>query len=211
MNFIVYKISNSINDKVYFGVTEQSLKKRWQQHKCNSSRKNYYLYNAIKKYGIDKFRIEIVIEAESRLEMFEIEKRLIRLHKSNDRKFGYNNSLGGEHSSTGRKLSEEKKQKISHYQKNRIRKPHSQEAKTNMSIAAKNRDMSKAVLASAAARKGKPSKNRVSVILNNETVYSSITEASRATGVSIQSIHHNITGKSRFTKKGIWKTYNQKS
>ena len=51
MKYIVYKISNTVNYKFYFGVTQQPLEKRWQQHKCNSSKKNYHLYNAIKKYG----------------------------------------------------------------------------------------------------------------------------------------------------------------
>ena len=39
MKNIVYKITNIINDKLYFGVTQQELKIRWQQHKCNSNKK----------------------------------------------------------------------------------------------------------------------------------------------------------------------------
>lgn len=53
----VYKIINSINDKIYFGVTRQTLKQRFNGHKCESSRVSRPFYNAIKKYGFDKFKI----------------------------------------------------------------------------------------------------------------------------------------------------------
>ena len=96
MKNIVYKITNIINDKLYFGVTQQELKIRWQQHKCNSNKKSYYLYNAMKKYGIENFIIEVVFEANTKKEMLEKEIELITLFKTNNRLYGYNNSTGGE-------------------------------------------------------------------------------------------------------------------
>ena len=117
MEYIVYKITNTVNSKLYFGITQQSLIKRWQQHKCNSNKKNYHLYNAIKKYGFDKFKIEIVYKAESKKDMFSKEKELISMYKTNLRGYGYNNSLGGEASRFGCKMSEEQKKKLSECQK----------------------------------------------------------------------------------------------
>ena len=53
--YIVYKITNTINGKLYFGVTKTSIKKRWTQHKCNATRKPYYLYRSMVKYGVEFF------------------------------------------------------------------------------------------------------------------------------------------------------------
>ena len=209
MKYIVYKISNTINSKIYFGITQQELKIRWQQHKCNSNKKSYHLYNAIKKHGLDNFNIEVVFEAASKKEMLEKEIELIFLYKTNDRSFGYNNSTGGESSRKGCKLTQEQKNKISEYQKTRIRLPYSKETITKMSKAAKGRDMSIQIKSSAEKRKGKPSHNRVKVILNYSIIYESISEASIKTGISIGSIHNNIKGLSKKTKKGIWKIYEQ--
>ena len=142
MKNIVYKITNIINDKLYFGVTQQELKIRWQQHKCNSNKKSYYLYNAMKKYGIENFIIKVVFEANTKKEMLEKEIELITLFKTNNRLYGYNNSTGGESSRKGCKTSQETKNKISEYQKKRIRKPHSQETKDKIGIANKNNKMS---------------------------------------------------------------------
>ena len=33
MEYIVYKITDTVNSKLYFGITQQSLIKRWQQNK----------------------------------------------------------------------------------------------------------------------------------------------------------------------------------
>jgi group I intron endonuclease len=208
MEYIVYKISNSVNNKIYFGVTQQELKVRWQQHKCNSNKKSYHLYNAIKKYGFKNFNIEVVFEANSKKEMLEKEIELIVLHKSNDRLFGYNNSTGGESSRKGCKLTQEQKDKISKYQKTRKRTPHSQETKLKIGMANKNNIISDShKLAISKAKKGKPALNKKKIILNNEFVFSSLTDASNKTGVSITSISNNLNGLSKTTKIGIWRIY----
>jgi hypothetical protein len=54
------------------------------------------------------------------------------------------------------------------------------------------------------SKKGKSAKNKCSVILNNNQIFESITLASKLTGVSISSIHNNIKGLSKTTKKGKW-------
>ena len=54
----IYKITNDINNKVYIGQTIKTLTKRWQQHKCNSTKeyfKQIVLYKAFKKYGIEHY------------------------------------------------------------------------------------------------------------------------------------------------------------
>lgn len=142
MNYIVYRIENTINGKLYFGVTQQPLEKRLQQHKCNSSRKNYHLYRAIIKYGYKNFKAQVVTNCTSKEEMFKIEQELILINKSNERLFGYNNSTGGESSKYGCKLSEEQKERISKYQRDRKRNPMSQETKDKIGAANKGKKMS---------------------------------------------------------------------
>jgi group I intron endonuclease len=208
MKYIVYKISNLVNNKIYFGVTQQKLKIRWQQHKCNSNKKSYHLYNAMKKYGFEKFNIEIVFEANSKKEMLEKEIQLIALFNTNNRLYGYNNSTGGEYSRKGCKLTLEQRKIISEYQKNRIRKPLSQETKEKIGIKNKGLIRSDELKRKwSISRKGKPSKNKRKVILNKNEIYESIKEASLKTGIGITSISNNLKGLSKKTKIGIWEYY----
>lgn len=207
MKYTVYKITNTLNGKMYFGATKQSLSKRWQQHKCNSTRKKYFLYLEMCKYGIENFKIESVFECFDENLLYEKEIELIKKYNTTDRLFGYNVSIGGKYSALGRKLTDKQKNKISNFQKGRKRKPHSEETKRKLSEIAKGRDMTIAIKKSAEKRRGKPSNNVVSVILNNELIFSSMTEAYIKTGVSVTSIHNNIKGISKTTKIGVWKIY----
>lgn len=47
---VVYKITNTFNDKIYIGVTRNKLKERWLKHlsACNCGNQSY-LYKAIRK------------------------------------------------------------------------------------------------------------------------------------------------------------------
>lgn len=54
----IYKITNTINGKMYIGKTEQTIEKRFQQHCSDSQRdgmSNRPLYKAMRKYGVDFF------------------------------------------------------------------------------------------------------------------------------------------------------------
>jgi group I intron endonuclease len=73
----IYIITNTVNNKVYIGQTIQSIQKRFREHVCGAVTKNKKqpLYASIRKYGRDKFKIEILkddIEAKD-LNKFETE------------------------------------------------------------------------------------------------------------------------------------------
>jgi group I intron endonuclease len=102
---IVYKITNSINKKVYIGQTVRPIKERWREHIIE---KRSVIGNAIKKYGKEKFTIEEISGANNITELNYQEWLLI--HKNNTlTPNGYNLKEGGKNGF----FSKETKEKMS--------------------------------------------------------------------------------------------------
>lgn len=94
---LVYKIINIVNLKTYIGITSKSLAHRWRTHlNSRNVKSNRPLYNSMRKYGVNNFKIELICECSSKEEMFQKEMYYISLYKSNISQFGYNISSGGE-------------------------------------------------------------------------------------------------------------------
>lgn len=90
----IYKITNTLNGKIYIGQTSTTIEHRWKQHIQDSKKyKDRPLYRAFNKYGIDVFKIEI-IEKCSPEEVNEKECFWITYYNSYH--YGYNATLGGE-------------------------------------------------------------------------------------------------------------------
>lgn len=91
----IYKITNTLNDKVYIGQTIKTVQKRFTQHK-NNSNKEYFsqivLYKAFNKYGIENFICEEIEEVPND-KLDEREKYWIEYYDSYFN--GYNSTLGG--------------------------------------------------------------------------------------------------------------------
>ena len=103
MGFI-YKITNLINGKVYIGQTSRTIKERYKEHKKAFKKKNVALYCAMRKYGINNFKIEQIEKCDNTL-LNEREIYWIAKYKSNNSKIGYNETNGGENLSTKAFLS----------------------------------------------------------------------------------------------------------
>ena len=92
----IYKIYNDVNDKLYIGKTVSSIEKRFQEH-CDDSKKERCekrsLYNAMNKYGIEHFFIELIEECD--LKKLS-EKEIYWIGYYNSYKNGYNATLGGD-------------------------------------------------------------------------------------------------------------------
>lgn len=85
----IYKISNSINDKVYIGQTVEPAS-RWSRHKSNvKNGTKTILAQAMRKYGVDNFKFEIIDGANSLSELSYKEVHLI-YHYNSLAPFGYN-------------------------------------------------------------------------------------------------------------------------
>lgn len=91
----IYKITNSFNNKVYIGQTRQTLLQRWYEHLWNARNgKDYYLYRAMRKYGMKNFTIEKIEECPNE-ELNQKEIDYIKKYNSYIPN-GYNSTKGGE-------------------------------------------------------------------------------------------------------------------
>lgn len=103
----IYIIKNSVNNKVYVGQTKVSLKLRFQNHlSAARNGKDYIIGKAIRKYGEDKFYIELLEECCIE-ELNDREKYWIDYFNSTNNRFGYNISTGGNVTRTTRELNKE--------------------------------------------------------------------------------------------------------
>lgn len=213
-SMILYKIENKINNKVYIGITKCSILKRWSEHKCKSKNSKKHLYASMRKHGIDNFEITLIKKFDDENEMYKSEIDYIQIYNSNNPIYGYNNSIGGEISSLGKKLSMETKNKISKYQKDRIRTPHSLETKNKMKIAALSNKSYINLIKSYGHNKGKEAKNKSKIYSINkfgiECKYDSITDAFNQTNISITSICNNLKKRTK-TAGGLTWHYQQEN
>jgi len=119
MYFIVYKTTNTVNNKYYIGC-----------HQTDNLSDGYLgsgklLTRAIKKYGVNNFSFEVLHFAETKLDMFALERRLVTEDVVKD-PMSYNLKVGGSGGNpsivgafTGKKHSPETKDKISRANKGR--------------------------------------------------------------------------------------------
>lgn len=154
--FVIYRIINGVNGKVYIGQTVRSVKERFNEHVCRAKKGcEYALHRAICKYGEDNFSIIEVCRCESKMQSDEAEKFYINHFKTKIPN-GYNLTAGGDgrldfshsketrekmsKSAMGKEVSKETRAKLSNFFKGRktgrkdnLGRKHSDEAKAKMS------------------------------------------------------------------------------
>lgn len=100
----IYKITNTVNGKIYVGKTSETVEKRWERHIWFSRKdRNIYFSSAIRKYGRDAFKHEVLAHADSDEQSCFLERMWILVLNSANREVGYNSTHGGEGFSTGDK------------------------------------------------------------------------------------------------------------
>ena len=102
MRYLIYKITNLINEKYYIG-----------RHSTKNVNDSYMgsgigIKNAINKYGIENFKKEIIVETDSAEKLWKLEKKIINKDVVKD-KMSYNNAFGGKHYLDGLKKYDYKK------------------------------------------------------------------------------------------------------
>lgn len=132
----VYCHTLKIDGRKYIGITCQKPEYRWNNGEgYRTGDYHNRFYNAIKKYGWDAFKHEILYENISKEEATQIEISLIEKYNTRDKKYGFNTLAGGDLGAVGikqtqetinkrrekiigQKRSEETKRKISEWHKN---------------------------------------------------------------------------------------------
>lgn len=125
------------NNKKYFGITKQTPENRWLNGFGYKTQQLFW--RAIQKYGWDNIQHIVLVENLSKEWACKLEQDLIWKYQSNNPKYGYNLSIGGDgpfgvvrseetkeklrQANLGHKHSEETKKKIkenhAHYNKGR--------------------------------------------------------------------------------------------
>ena len=179
--YIVY-MHTSPNMKRYIGITSLDPVKRWRNGRGYKDQS--YFWNAIKKYGWDNFKHEVLIQGVSFEEACALEQKFIQDYKTYDSKYGYNLTLGGE----GRVLTDEQKKKLSEQRQGPNACGYgyfpSEETKKKMSDAAKGKIFTKKTREKMANAKKKVvyQYNLDGEFLN---IFESATDGANATGTNI--------------------------
>lgn len=88
----LYKITNTMNDMVYIGVTKNP-RLRMNAHACSVTPTKSIIKNAIKKYGRDKFHLQVML-VSSQAYCYEMERKAIAAYNTLTPN-GYNICTGG--------------------------------------------------------------------------------------------------------------------
>jgi group I intron endonuclease len=91
--FIVYMHENIINGKKYIGITSKKPEDRWGKDGNGYSSQPRF-FNAIKKYGWDNFKHEILFEDLELSEALKKEFEISKQNKTTLNEYGYNNTVG---------------------------------------------------------------------------------------------------------------------
>lgn len=93
----IYKITNKINGNVYIGQAVDIYNRYHLHHKYdykNEKYRNYKIYQAFKKYGIENFKVEVVELCSPKL---LDEREIFWIKYYNSFKDGYNGTAGGQY------------------------------------------------------------------------------------------------------------------
>ena len=95
---IIYKITNTVNNKVYIGQTKLTLQQRWGMHKRSVKKQSMdgLLQRAFRKYGIEVFLIDVLEDNIPNIEMLNTKEKYYIEKYASFGECGYNMTTGGE-------------------------------------------------------------------------------------------------------------------
>ena len=94
--YFIYQITNTVNNKLYIGQTNNS-NLRWSQHKSNAkyNKSGQVVTRAMVKYGVDAFKFDVIATCKSQEDVNQTEAQLIKQYGSRNPLKGYNVDIGG--------------------------------------------------------------------------------------------------------------------
>lgn len=192
----------SPNGKVYIGITSQKLNRRWRDGKGYNN--HVYFGRAIKKYGWENFKHEVLFEGLSKEEAAQKEIELIKSYKSNNENYGYNLSSGGESGSKGYKYTKEQREHLSELRKGENNymygKHHTKETIEKIRISKRKENLSEETLhkmsvaklgkkrSKSSIEKQKKTIGKKVICIENQMTFSSVKEASKTFKIDSSSI-----------------------
>ena len=95
MDYIIYKLTNKINNKFYIGITSETLNHRRKGH-CRKARfgSTSNLHQAIRKYGEENWSKEILFEFKTTDKKYAYSVEQEFINKYNAYEDGYNMDIG---------------------------------------------------------------------------------------------------------------------
>jgi len=217
----IYKTTNLLNDKIYIG--KRVYRKKDDNWYLGSG---IYLNRAIKKYGRNNFKKEIIEWCNNKQQLCEKEIYWINHFNSTDCKIGYNLSLGGDGGNVGKeayikisnKLKGKKKpkefgKKISKALKGKPKsKEHIEKVRQSLLGVPRPKKVIDKMAKSIKEKytNGWESPVQIEVHQYNKTTglyiqsFKSATEAGRILNIDRKSITNNCIGKSKSSSGYIW-------
>ena len=201
--YFIYKHTTP-DGKVYIGVTSRTPEERWKNG--TSYKENEFFTKAIEEFGWENIKHEILFNIEDKNEAGKKEKELIATYNSCNLDYGYNIEPGGfskySHSEyTRRKISENLKgDKNPRFGKKFPNQKYGYCGK--MTVAERlNRSLS---------HKGQVPVNKRKVCQYSKSgeqisLFESITEASKVTGITISNIYRCANGERKTAGGFLWK------
>ena len=209
---VIYKITNTLNGKLYVGKTTTPLNQRMASHRCADT----VIGKAIRKHGWENFNVEVLEECETPEQLNE--REIFWIAELNCKTpNGYNRSDGGD-GATGCSCSDEKRAKLSAANKGKKKSP-----EHRAKIGAGNRGKKQtpeAIAKISAARTGKitppETKTKLSAAERHETSYKNLivemdkhqltyTALAKLLGITKEAISAKMHGKKNFTAEQVAK------
>lgn len=217
----IYKITNTINPKVYVGQSVTRVSVRWSQHKnAAKSGRNRPLYRAMQKYGHDKFKFEVVeiLPYDISLEELNARERFWIKELKSFYPDGYNLTSGGDGkfflaeetkirigaANAGREKSQDEVRRISESlkgNKNKAGKPISEEAKIRISqVQLGKKDSEETKLRKSESHRGAKAYNAKAVeCVETGIIYESTGHAARTLSLDTSSVGAVCRGERKST------------
>lgn len=172
--FCVYK-HTCPNGKVYIGITSMKVENRWKNGYGYENNKLFY--RAINKYKWQNITHEILYKNLTKEEACKKEIELISQYKSNNAKYGYNLSLGGE-TSVGFHHTKEAKEKMSIAKKGTIQTDHARHI-NSMKHKKENLTPERYKIICEANKKNNAQRAKKVICIETQIIYESVNEAQR--------------------------------
>ena len=213
--YTVYMHTNKINGKKYIGITCRAVEDRWRN---GNGYKTGKFRTAINKYGWDNFAHEIIKSCLSKKQAMDLEVMYINMYNTMDKRYGYNLIEGGDvrtgfkHteeakrkiSLAGKNMSEETRNKYKLARSKQVitdqHRQHISESRKGMKFSDEHlKNLSESHKGNKSFWEGKErdpeTKAKIRqklgkkvICLDTGSVYDSISEASKETGIALSNI-----------------------